>query len=471
MKTTKLDFPVMSSWMENNGRRLDCNPYLSGAFEAKVILGKLPPESLQLLHEVTKGGLNGIFHAGRERRQYVDDPAYGVPFLGSTDILAADLSSLSLLSKKQVAANPNFAIQEGWTLITRSGTIGRMVYVRSDMAGMACTEHAMRVVPDVDKILPGYLYAYLSSSFGVPIVISGTYGSIIQSIEPHHIADLPVPRLGEKLEEEIHYLIKSASDKRTEAIMKQKYAIDVLYERFQLERSIEKKRPLNFTTFSLSSSHLYRLDSFHFAPNSSSAAYELKHCSTTVKQIGDIAKVFSPNIFKRIYVDEPNFGYPYFSGSELFQIYPDNRGFLSKKAPNITDYIVHKNWLLVQDAGQVGGLIGKIVRVAPYADNSAVSNHLMRIVPKNDEDAAYLFAVLSSPHGYRAIVRHAFGSSIPQLDSSYIKTIFIPWPDDSVRKDIATIVLESWDLSDQADIEEKSAIALVNKAIEEAANG
>ncbi len=37
MKTTKLDFPVMSSWMENNGRRLDCNPYLSGAFEAKVI--------------------------------------------------------------------------------------------------------------------------------------------------------------------------------------------------------------------------------------------------------------------------------------------------------------------------------------------------------------------------------------------------------------------------------------------------
>ncbi len=41
MKTTKLNFPVMSSWMENNGRRLDCNPYLSGAFEAKVILDKL----------------------------------------------------------------------------------------------------------------------------------------------------------------------------------------------------------------------------------------------------------------------------------------------------------------------------------------------------------------------------------------------------------------------------------------------
>ena len=60
MKTTKLDFPVMSSWMENNGRRLDCNPYLSGAFEAKVILEKLSAKK-EPLHEVTKGGMKGIF--------------------------------------------------------------------------------------------------------------------------------------------------------------------------------------------------------------------------------------------------------------------------------------------------------------------------------------------------------------------------------------------------------------------------
>ncbi|MHC5830793.1 MAG: restriction endonuclease subunit S domain-containing protein, partial [Nostoc sp.] len=79
-----------------------------------------------------------------------------------------------------------------------------MVYVRSDMAGMACTEHAMRVVPDVEKILPGYLYAYLSSKFGVTLVISGTYGSIIQGIEPQHLADLPVPRLGADIEEKVH---------------------------------------------------------------------------------------------------------------------------------------------------------------------------------------------------------------------------------------------------------------------------
>jgi type I restriction enzyme S subunit len=52
----------------------------------------------------------------------------------------------------------------------------------------------MRVVPDAEKIPPGYLYAYLSSKFGVPLVVGGTYGAIIQHIEPEHIANLPVPR-------------------------------------------------------------------------------------------------------------------------------------------------------------------------------------------------------------------------------------------------------------------------------------
>ena len=68
------------------------------------------------------------------------------------------------------------------------------------MDGMACSEDVLRVVPDPDRILPGYLYAFLSSKFGKSLVVGGTYGAIIPHIEPHHIASLPVPRLGEELE-------------------------------------------------------------------------------------------------------------------------------------------------------------------------------------------------------------------------------------------------------------------------------
>lgn len=183
---------VPSSWLENNGRRLDCGPYMSGALEARELLRKHITEPLS---KVT----SEIYHAGRESRIWVDSPEHGVPFMGSTDILAMDLSCLPLISKKQIASNPKFSIGKGWTLITRSGTVGRMAFARSDMDGVACSEHVMRVVPNESSIKPGYLYAYLSSRFGVPIVVSGTYGAIIQHIEPDHISGLPVPRLGSGL--------------------------------------------------------------------------------------------------------------------------------------------------------------------------------------------------------------------------------------------------------------------------------
>ena len=86
-----------------------------------------------------------------------------------------------------------------------------MAYARPDMDGMVFSEHVLTVVPNPDRILPGYLYAFLSSKFGVPLVVGGTYGAIIQHIEPHHIADLRVPRLSEEIETRVHRLSTGSS--------------------------------------------------------------------------------------------------------------------------------------------------------------------------------------------------------------------------------------------------------------------
>src|SRR4051794_18778147 len=92
-----------------------------------------------------------------------------------------------------------------------------MAYVRSDMDGLACSEHVIRVVPDPKKIMPGYLYAYLSSSFGVSLVIAGTYGAVIQHVEPNHIFDLPVPIPQKDLQRKVHDLVVLSSRKRVRA--------------------------------------------------------------------------------------------------------------------------------------------------------------------------------------------------------------------------------------------------------------
>jgi type I restriction enzyme S subunit len=226
---------------------------------------------------------------------------------------------------------------------------------------------------------------------------------------------------------------------------------------------------ISFCTFHARSGCLSRLDAAHHSPVCVQAAQHLANAlPSSTRQIGDIARVFTPGIFKRIHVNDPEHGYAYFSGSELFQLDPSPRGYLSRNAPKITDYVVEQDWLLMQDAGQLGGLIGQLVRVTPQVHLGVVSNHLMRFVCKERTDVAYLFAVLSSRYGYLAITRHAFGSSIPQLDPEHISQVAIPWPETKVRKELARPVVQAWDLQDQARTAEYEAIAFVESAIEEA---
>ena len=211
MKLADLHNPVRFEWLEDQGFRLDSSPYLSGAYEARKLVERLP--GTKPLHELVRTP-NGIFHAGRSARRWVTDSEYGVPFFSSTDILEADSSFLPLIAKSAVEDNPRLLIERDWTLITRSGTIGRMTYARSDMNGSACSEHVLRVVADHNRISPGYLYAFLSSKYGIPMITNAAYGAIIQHIEPEHIADLPVPRFGAVAEDAIHGHIQAAADLR-----------------------------------------------------------------------------------------------------------------------------------------------------------------------------------------------------------------------------------------------------------------
>lgn len=454
---------IPSSWISRWGTRLDSGPYVSGALDARMKM-----ESLRLPTQPLSTVTRDIFHAGRESRKWVESSEYGIPFLGSTDILRADISDLPLMSRKQVARNQQFLIRYGWTLITRSGTIGRMAFVRRDMDGMACSEHAMRVVPNEEAVAPGYLFAFLSSRYGVPMIIGGTYGSIIQSIEPEHIVDLPVPRLGDSVETKAHSLVSKAAENRSLAAELCDESSAILHSELAIPDLSKTGTPQTYDAFQTNSRFLNRLDAAFHCPACAKAARALAKTPVT-KKFGDIAHVFQTNIFKRPYVDDPQFGYPYYSGSELFTYGPAPRGHLNRRAPGIGDYVVHADWLLMQDAGQLGGLIGRVMRVSKDLDKSVVSNHLIRIAASSRVDAAFLFSVLRSPCGYRAIVRHAFGSSIPQLESRELAEISLPWPDEPLRKKIAAPVLKAWDLEDEAIACGSQAISLIEHEIEEAA--
>jgi len=459
---------VRAAWLEEGGRRLDCNPYMSGALEARDALKQLKVRK-DALRTLTAGHAGGIYNGPMFKRNYVDSPEHGVPFISSGSMLLADLSTLPLLRKKDAESSrlSYLRLRPGMMLISCSGTIGRMTYVRPDMDSIWSSQDVLKVVPNPSLIPPGYLYAYLSSRFGVPLVVSGTYGAIIQHIEPHHLTEIDIPRFDSAIEEGIAACVDRAARARSEAARLKQEGI----KRFLAEAGLQDIRDApTSTSFSVSTancSDLVRLDATFFSEHCSKPSEQLADRSLNPQELGTCACVFTPGIFKRLYVQEPEWGYAYYSGSELFELAPVARGYLSKRAPGIDEYLIEKDWLLIQDAGQVGGLIGRVTRAGKTVDKSVVSNHLMRIAPKSIEDAAFIFAVLSSPHGYRAITRHAFGSSIPQLDPKHIGSMLIPWMTEQQRLFIGEPIRESWRLMDLADEEEASSRSLVEGAIEE----
>jgi len=453
---------VPSSWIEHNGRRLDCGPYVSGAVEAKELLHRLSARKNQL-QELTAGGISGIINAGRITRLWVDDNQHGFPFLSSTDILQADLSNISYIAKSVARQNSQLLIKDRWTLITRSGTIGRMAYSRSDMNGMACTEDVLRIIPDEEKVKPGYIYAYLSSRFGVPLIISGTYGAIIQHIEPHHIADLPVPRL-RAVEEQAHELIQRAAELRSEANrlladVTKILEIEIGGGRVEWQHGHVQAFAINTTTFNSSVS---RLDAFHHIGYVGEA---IEKAVVPLVEVQNYARALRPPIMKRIRVEDG--GYEFLGGSELVTLEQRTETRISARTPNIDQYIVHPGYVLFQCVGQRYGLFGRPVLANRHLYGKAVTEAVMRLIPHDIRDAGYISVYLATGFGQRLGMRFSAGTSIPVLQEEGARKILIYWPDEKRRHAISRIAEQAWENRAQATELEDQARTLVERAIEE----
>lgn len=459
---------IPSSWIIEEEYRLDCGPYTSGRIEALKTLDRV---SSNRLVELTKNGIAGMYHVGMDKLRWVEDPEAGVTFLRSSDILKAELGNQPLISRSQVRDNYLFTCPSGSTLITRSGSIGRMAYCRDEMARVAISQDVLKVVPDEYKVKSGYLYAFLSGSYGLPLVVAGTFGSIIVHIEAENIADLPVPRLGSRVEQKAHDLVEEAAQARTLAanlLGKAEEKVLSFLGEWKIASGEEEDEPCwtQVPAQTLSA----RCDAYYYSAKCLAARRafdEARDCE--VAPLGEYAEVFIPGIFKRLYSDAPEFGHPYITGADVFQIAPTSERYLLKRVAEEYRLLVKKGMILIQEAGQLGGLIGRSVLVGDYLDGFAVSNNMVRVSARDPQDTGYLYAVLSCEPGVTLIAREAAGSSIPHLEEERVRQIRIPWAKSKVRATIGQDVIQARDLRDDACVKENQARKLVEDAIERVA--
>lgn len=166
---------------------------------------------------------------GRFKRVYVDE-GYGYVLFGGKQIHTLDPSGDKYLSKSKHddRVSKELLIDENTTLITRSGTIGKVALVPKHWAHWIASEHIIRVVP-ASQDIAGYNYIFLLSDYGRMLIQRYTYGAVVDEIDSSHVKDIPIPLLKDHdIQNKINDLALEANKKRYEAYKLEKKALEIL---------------------------------------------------------------------------------------------------------------------------------------------------------------------------------------------------------------------------------------------------
>lgn len=168
---------------------------------------------------------------GRFARVYVEE-GQGVPLFGGKQLLDLDPSKKKFLSlsKHGKRVQGELRLFKNMTVISRSGTIGKVAIVPGHWENMIASEHVIRVVPSGIEIA-GYIYVFLCTEYGQELIKRFTYGSAVPEIDDHHVSQVPVPLLKDSsVQAEINRLALEANIKRTEAYHAEQKAIRITNE-------------------------------------------------------------------------------------------------------------------------------------------------------------------------------------------------------------------------------------------------
>lgn len=167
-----------------------------------------------------------IILPGRFKRIYVEKEQ-GVPFFGGKQLLQLNPSGEKYLSfgKHADRIEKELSLEENMCLITRSGTIGKIMIVPKHWTGWVANEHCLRLSPR-NKDLAGYIYAWLSTNYALPLIVRHTYGAVVDEIDDKQLAEVPIPLLqDEAIQQRINDLVLQANELRYQAYLKEQEAI------------------------------------------------------------------------------------------------------------------------------------------------------------------------------------------------------------------------------------------------------
>ena len=470
MRTTSLASPVRLEWLLEQNARLDARPYVGGAYEARDLLNRLAVP-IQPLSELTCGHDGGLYNGPQFRRGWVTEREHGVPFLGSADMLEADLSHLPLLRRAD-AESPKLSflrVEPGTTFVSCSGTVGRVIYARPDMAGCWSSQDTIKVVANRERILPGYLYAVLASRCGTAILVNSRSGTGIRHLEPAQVADIPIPRFGAAVEGRIHALVEEAAVLRAGYQRQLVAATEDLFTSVGLPELIDPQwhaQPRDLG-FEVNRDDALTLRALNYSPRARRIADRLR--SVPHRTLCDICAggaLTAGTRFSRVTAD-PGQGALLVGQRQGFWMRPEGRWISTRKIP--ADVHAVDETVLIARRGTLGEseVFCRPVLVTGAWLRFVYSEDFLRVVSGIPTvPGAYLFAFLRSEAAFRLLRSLASGGKQQDIHDILRQQLPVPMCTEVDRRRIAETVRSAHRDRDLADQREDEAFAALATAVE-----
>ena len=156
-----------------------------------------------------------VFNPPVFKRQFCMKVQNSVGYFQSSDILSAAEDSNIFINKTQ-AISLNLLVKKNDILITGFGTIGDTRLVSKYQDGTSYANNVCRIRIK-DNNIYGYVYAFLSSKYGIAQLNKNASGSVVRYIEAPGIKRTLIPNFTDSLKEEIDELIRQSSSLREDA--------------------------------------------------------------------------------------------------------------------------------------------------------------------------------------------------------------------------------------------------------------
>lgn len=448
-----MKYNVINTKNLHSTQRFDPSFHLSDAITLREKVENVPFEKVSIADATENVFLGNIFS-----RIFVKDAEHGIPYLAASDTVLANLDTGRYLSKKQASILSYLMLKKDWIVVTCSGTIGNVTYTNSSFENHIATHDLIRIVPNDEKILRGYLYAFLASKYGYNQLTQSQFGGVVKHINAEHVRNIKVPCFAEFFQEEVNDLVQEAARLREKAADALEYAISFFNTLFPIPFKDNCLGKVSSKEIMTSINKRFEA-SFHISEGKDIDKYIKEHYEW--KSLGEVCSNISrPDIFKRYYVKN---GITFLGGADIFLATPDSEKRLSKtKTENISQLAIKEGTILLPRSGTIGNVAWAH---AGHAQKLA-SEDVIRLLPNDILRAGYVYAFLASKYGKLLIQRYIFGSVIQHVEPPHLKLIPVPIIDQKTMDDIHDkIMIYSSAMGKAIEFEQK-AIHMVEQEIE-----